>query len=500
MMEADVLVIRADAGSRIGTGHVMRCLALAQAWQNSGGSVSFVMATNAPDLEARLRFEEMVVINLSTEPGSLDDACKTIECAQAAHASWVVLDGYHFDSTYQRIVKQSGWPLLVVDDYGHADHYYADFVLNQNVYAHQNLYSSREKYTHLLLGPHYVFLRREFVKYRRWERTIVDHSCKLLVTLGGADPENVTLRVVRALEKGHRKDLEVVVVAGASYPHYENLRRAVKNVSFSVRVPRNVENMPELAAWADIAITGGGTTTSEFAFMGLPSLVLVLAENQRLTAEWLAANEIAIHVQGVHLSEQLWPALERLSMVDIRQQMSVRGRRLVDGRGSDRVLEQLRRARISLRPAYKSDCELLWKWANEPEVRSVSFSPAHISWEHHVEWFNQKITDPGCTMYIALNERNRPVGQVRFEIEANEAVISVSLDRNFRGRGYGSALIGTACRELFTSSNINSINAYVKPGNELSIRAFRKAGFADLETKLIRGCEAWHLVLPRKVS
>lgn len=117
------LIIRADAGTQIGTGHVMRCLALAQAWQDATGQVIFVMATEAPALEARLKLEEMEVVHLSVELESAEEAKETADLARQLGANWVVADGYQFGAEYQRIIKDRGLRLLFIDDYGHASQY-----------------------------------------------------------------------------------------------------------------------------------------------------------------------------------------------------------------------------------------------------------------------------------------------------------------------------------------------------------------------------------------
>ena len=146
------VVFRVDASTQIGTGHVMRCLALAQPRQDTQGQAIFIVANPIPALEERLKSEGMKVIHLAAEPGSLADAKETAALAHQFNASWVLLDGYQFGSEYQQTIKNSGLNLLFIDDYGHAEHYYADFVLNQNISADEQWYQHREPYTKLLLG------------------------------------------------------------------------------------------------------------------------------------------------------------------------------------------------------------------------------------------------------------------------------------------------------------------------------------------------------------
>lgn len=334
---ADRLLIRADANPRMGTGHVMRCLALAQGWKHTGRDVIFACAEITPALEARLRSEGFAVQPLAPKPGSLDDAEQTARTAANAHAAWIVADGYHFDAAYQRAIKSAGLRLLLVDDYGHCDQYCADIVLNQNLSARTEWYARREPHTRLLLGTRYVLLRGQFRAYRDWQREIPAVARKVLVTLGGADPDNVTGKVIQALCD---LDVEAKIIVGGSNPHTDKLKAESRKLK-AVEVLSDVSNMPEWMAWADVAIAAGGTTSWELAFMGLPGLVLVLADNQREIAMALDREHVSINLgeAGQAAPDTIRSALAQLLQDPARRAtMSQRGRQLVDGQGTERVV------------------------------------------------------------------------------------------------------------------------------------------------------------------
>jgi UDP-2,4-diacetamido-2,4,6-trideoxy-beta-L-altropyranose hydrolase len=328
----------------MGTGHVMRCLALAQERHDAGVNATFVMAVEAPALETRLREERVEIVHLSAMPGSEDDAIQTRQLARQKGAHWVVADGYHFGGDYQRIIKDSALRLLFVDDYGHAEHYYADIVLNQNFHAHEGLYVNREPYTQLLLGTDYVLLRREFREWRKWNRKIPKMARKVLVTLGGSDQHNQTLKVMKALQQMEVEGLEAMVVIGANNPHFGELQATIHNSQFAVRLAQNVADMSDLMAWADIAITAGGSTAWELAFMGLPSLVLILADNQRPVADRLDSLGVSVNLGSYRKrsSAKITQAVTQLlEAPERRAEMAQQGRGLVDGWGVARVLESL---------------------------------------------------------------------------------------------------------------------------------------------------------------
>src|ERR1700730_17732689 len=133
----------------------MRGLALAQGWQDAGGQVVFVMAESTPALDERLRSEGMEIVLLEASSNSVQDAREVAALARDRNAAWVVVDGYGFDSEYQRNLKNAGLKLLFVDDLGQCKHHFADLILDQNVQASDKMYANREPYTRLLLGPRY---------------------------------------------------------------------------------------------------------------------------------------------------------------------------------------------------------------------------------------------------------------------------------------------------------------------------------------------------------
>lgn len=341
----DILLIRADASSRMGTGHVMRCIALGQAWQDEGGKVVFAMSDGPAGLEARLRAENMQVERIAAPAGSMEDGRLTNALLESLSAPWIVVDGYHFDSVYQEIIKKGGGKVLWIDDYGHAAPHCADVVLNQNISPDEGIYEDRSAGTRLLLGTRHVLLRREFQPWRSMRREIRETAENILVSLGGSDPDNVTLKVIEGINRLKLDRIHARIIVGAANPHLNVLRQACENASICITLEANVTHMPELIAWADIAISAGGTTCWELAFMGLPNLIVVLADNQRHVAEQFAEHGASINL-GWHESVSAQAVNETLAQIlrsrDTRIRMSNTGRALVDGQGAKRACMALR--------------------------------------------------------------------------------------------------------------------------------------------------------------
>ena len=245
----------------------------------------------------------------------------------------------------------------MIDDMVYLDHYYADVVLNQNINAEILQYPC-EPYTRLLLGTRYVLLRREFLKWKGWKREIPAVARKVMVTLGGGDPDNVTLKIINALRKLDISDLDVRVVVGPSNPHKEILKSAIQNNAPSVSLKQrrlrsvkqgcsmsilqNAENMPELMAWANIAVTAAGSTCWELAFMGVPFLTIILADNQESIASGLDEAGAVVSLGWHHefsMSDFTGSVSSLIADEKSRWSMSTMARRLIDGRGAERVIK-----------------------------------------------------------------------------------------------------------------------------------------------------------------
>ncbi len=215
--------------------------------------------------------------------------------------------------------------------------------MNQNIRA-EELHYSCEPYTQLLLGTKYALLRREFRKWQSLNRHVPEVACKVLVTLGGGDPDNVTLKVIQALQQLELPDLEARVVVGPTNAHLESLRQEVERSTGNIQLLTAVTHMPDLMAWADIAVSAGGSTCWEMAFMGLPTVILVLAHNQNRTAEELDKAGVLRNLgpyEDVTCAE-VARVLAGLALdTALRAYMSRSGRLLVDEQGGRRVLECL---------------------------------------------------------------------------------------------------------------------------------------------------------------
>ncbi len=281
----------------------MRCLALAQAWE---GAVRFVSLEPPAWLRERLAHEGFALCDREDFSG----------------AEWILVDGYHFTADYLRALPG---PVIYVDDLAAWPEYPVKVVWNPGVSAPDS-YGA----TPALLGPRYYPLRREFA--RQDARPVSRRVHRLLVTLGGADPEGYTATAIQA---ARGLDCELRVLVGGSNPVRPELAPG--------ELLEAVENMAPVLAWADLAVAAAGVTAYELAFLGVPTVLVTVAENQEPNAAGFASAGAALNLGRTPTAEALQGALLELAGDHARREaLAAAGRRLVDGQGPRRVVEYLR--------------------------------------------------------------------------------------------------------------------------------------------------------------
>jgi len=341
--DGKLLVVRADASPGMGTGHLLRCLALAQEWKDRGGNVILITACKVASLLERFGEEKVEVVPLGNAYPDSDDLRETRRVRNNYPGAWLVLDGYHFDIAYQSAVAEGHSRLLVIDDNAHLLHYQAEIIVNQNIHAWM-VASRYPPACTLLLGPDYALLRREFriSKVKLGQQPQV--ARRILVLLGGSDPANITRKVLAALSAVTIPGLEVVVLLGPANEHRAGLEAVVQNARYSVRLEQDARNVARWMLWSDLVIAGAGTVTWELCRIGVPGILLTLADNQRLSAEAVSAAGLAVWAGDAEdiRPEELARVIGDLAHDQIRRaEMSKRCRRLVDGRGPQRVVDWL---------------------------------------------------------------------------------------------------------------------------------------------------------------
>ena len=471
------LLIRADASPKSGVGHVMRCLALAQDWQDLGGSVSFACVELPEVLRIRLANENIDVCSLDTPAGASQDAEETLSMSARKSAICLVTDGYHFGQRYHDKISSFPGTSLTVDDYGQLQSYRSSYVLNQNLRSSSSLYANRSENTKLLLGIQHALIRREFRVDTGKAQDSDGIISNVLVTLGGSDPTNSTVTVLEAIQQMSLEDVNFRIIAGPLHHNFERLKQ-LTNKEPQIELISSVDDMSEAYRWADLAITAAGSTNWEMCCYNLPRILMRTADNQSVIADFLAEEGIALDLGN---ADDVTPirvkhAIHHFTSCRMKTiEAASRCRKLSTQIGSKQVARILW-PDLLLRNATTEDMSLYFRWANDPEVRSNAINADPISQTTHENWFRARISSPESHLFVAeLN--GRPIGQIRFDTVAGNALqITFSVDKSYRGKGLGQQMLTIGLKKM-KSLDFKVFSASVKQYNKPSIQCFTRNGF-----------------------
>lgn len=482
------VLIRADASVAIGTGHVMRCLTLAQALRERGASVTFLCRELPGSLNHYIEQQGFRVAPIPLdEDGSWGaDARYTQEviAARGEHPDWIIVDHYGLDARWESALRPMAHRIMVIDDLADRTHD-CDLLLDQNIVQNQASVYEKLIPTHAtqLLGPQYALLRNEFAHMRATLRPRDGAVKRILVFFGGSDPTNESEKALAALSTSDFAGIVLDVVVGTSNPNREKIRALCASRPNTV-FHCQVSNMAELMAQADLSLGAGGTTSWERMALGLPALVLSVAGNQEQIAARLAmlgAQNYLGKNQDVS-AKDIQAALERLMQTPADcAAMSAIAMELVDGLGASRVAAAMASdtMQIELRRATEDDERKLYEWRNAAETRRYALDPSPIAWENHVRWFRASLVN--ADRYLLIGEMDgEAVGVLRYDLEGGNAEISIYLVPGHSGRGVGTALLraGSAWVRL-NLPQASQIRAKILPENLPSRKAFAKAGYVE---------------------
>ena len=457
------VLVRADASASIGIGHVMRCLALAQALRDSRDEV--VLLSSA-DLARPVRdawFMEGVEIQTLDPRAALeDDARATRDRVRSTGATWLVVDGYHFDERYRSVAAGSAM-LAWIDDHG-APAAHADLIVNGNLYGHRDLYPGTT--ARLAVGPRYALLRREFQSYRR-DSTAREGT---VVTLGGADPDGRTGALLAALAA---YGIRGRVTIGPHQRDADNVLRSAARYGWDpISTP---QDMAQLLGSCRLAVVGAGTTVLEALALGTPTVAVRIAENQRLVAEALERLDVAA-VADVFEPERVAAECAALLRDEPRREaMAIRARQAVDARGARRVVGEMRGALLVLRPASMDDAASLLEWRNDQRTRLASIERATISHDEHHRWMVASLNSSSRRLLVAELEA-QPLAVIRLDLEGSTAALSITIAPDWQGADLAVPLLRRALGQADRLA-ISRVEAKIRPENEASMRAFFAAGF-----------------------
>lgn len=481
---APLAVFRCDASPGIGGGHAVRSLALAETLRESSWAVTFAGIPETIETVPAITRSGFGWVELSgaaeNEPAFLaekfHDRCDVL-----------IVDHYGRGDIFETACRGFAPRILSMDDTPGRTHD-CDLLLDPTPGRKEDDYAALvPAQCRLLLGAQYALLRGQFAAAREQalaRRANGSGVARILVSLGATDPTDLTGTVLRGIEQSG-VPAAVDVAMGRAAPNLSKVQALAARLSFDVKVHGDVEDMAELMAAADIAIGAAGSSSFERCCMGLPSLVVVAAENQRQVAAALEAGGAAVSLgEGTTLRpENVAAALRKLAGDETtRMKMSRQAAALCDGRGAARAAIALAPEYVAdgkdvtLRPATIADGVIMLEWQRHPETRRFFRNSSIPTEADHLIWLKDKLADHGVLFSIVLHGKE-PVGVVRLDRIARQALpayeVSILIDPDKRGLGLGRAALRLVMRlvpeaELF---------AEVHPDNATSHSLFLSAGF-----------------------
>lgn len=470
-------------GSReIGFGHITRCSSLYQAFEEKGILPLFLI-NGDETIKDLLKNKNHAIFNWLIKEKKI---LSLIESADV-----VIIDSYLANYEFYKKVSNSVKVPVYIDDNKRID-YSRGVVINGTVFASELNYPAKQDITYLL-GSEYTPIRKEF-----WfvpDKSITKNIDTIMVTFGGDDSRNMTPSILNLLKENFPA-LTKKVIIGRGCKNTKKVE-ALKDKKTELIYYPDAEGMKKAMFESDLAISASGQTLYELARVGVPTIAVAVAENQMINVKgWQKAGfvEYAGYWKDKSVLSNILQKLDFLQDNVLRYEKSARGRSLIDGLGAVRIVSQCIKIffdkNMYLRKADIKDMERTYELSNDSDVRKYSFHTDRIDMETHKKWFTDKINNPNCLFLIA--EINKWfLGQLRFEKENSQAVISISIVNEYRHLGVGYVMFQKSLSNLKTCyPELEYITAFVKIGNDISQVFFENLNFIYKGKKTIRNQDA----------
>lgn len=460
------IFFRADGDEKMGLGHIIRSSALA----------SSISTHFSNTLVTRCKIPKVLseVSGIYDEVIQLPDDDLSSEAANASkifmNADLIVLDGYFFDDSYQRELLKHGLDFFSVDDI-HATTFYSKAIINHSGGITPCDYDAQPG-TRFFMGPKYSLLRKPFLEAAKKRRkSITNKHC--FVCFGGADPTNKTLEILKnETLKDHFDQFHVVV--GSAYQFQNELKEFAwlkENIFVYSSLPP--EDLVLIMQKCCFAICSPSTIVYEYMSVGGAVFLEQIADNQKDVIKYMVEEKLAFLVKDIDFVDE--------DSVDssLKKQSTY-----FDGRSDERftkIFHQYFYSReITVRRAKTDDLEICFEWANDSVVREQSYSQNPIHFQEHSNWFYQKINDPNTFFYI-MELDQRPIAQIRFQVNDGEAVLGYLIDPKMRSRGLGTSVLSLGIERFIRDFQRQvSIIGYVKTSNIPSCHSFEKLAFTKM--------------------
>ena len=489
---------RVDASIDMGTGHVMRCLTLAGALNAKGIGCVFITRRQSGDLRLLIEekgFKVYLLPEHSKDHSStmLDsslthsawlgcswelDASQTLAALADIKPNWLIVDHYGLDINWELAVNSDDLKLIVIDDLADRKHL-CEMLVDQNLGRRKEDYNFLVPVDCLcLIGPEYALLRPEFEELRHYSlaRRKNPDLKTLLVSMGGVDKDNTSETVLDILNLCELpKDCSINVIMGSHAPWLKTVKDKAKKMQYQTEILTNVTNMAQRMSDADLSIGAAGGTSWERCALGVPSFLMVLAENQRDNVVSLEKCGAAKYFDSTSFSSFLNNSPE----VKLRQMAIIAGA-LCQGDGATRVVQALLAgsgiSKVSLIPAKPSDCDYIYSLQIQPAVRKFFRNVDVPNYDKHCSWYHKRLLElDGIIFKVKFG--GEAAGMVRIDkLGSISPELSIIISSEYEGKGLGTKAISLICDLLPDVC----LKAVVHAKNIGSMKLFGRSGFTKV--------------------
>jgi UDP-2,4-diacetamido-2,4,6-trideoxy-beta-L-altropyranose hydrolase len=471
-------IFRVDGSLDIGSGHVRRCLVLAETLAADGWSITFAcragMKEAVPPL-ARSAFSYRLL------PADCDEITELRDLALEG-CDLLVVDHYGLDSNFERSCRPWAKKILVIDDLADRPHD-CDMLVDQTPGRQASDYMNLVPDDCVfLVGAEFALLDPRFRRARECLGPPVEKVRRVLVNFGGTDPAGATALALEALSEA-ALGAAVDVVLGTETEDLGRIRRLASELDPPAVVHVSVGDMASLVARADMAIGASGVSGLERCCLGLPSITMTIADNQRKLAGELARLGATENLGSVKklTARGIAEAVSSLaSAPDRRLAMRAAAIKITDGLGAARIraacypsLVAKDGRPVQLRLATMADSSLMLAWQSAPGARAHSRNPQPPKPAEHTQWLKNKLADPRCIFHVVLHD-GHPVGVLRLDRQPSGAYeISILIAAEAHNRNIGGAALQLVKRLMPDAV----VHAAIHPKNIASIHMFERAGY-----------------------
>ena len=475
------IAFRVDSADSIGAGHIRRCLKLAEDLKNKSKKIYFItknLTGNFNKLIDKKKFKVILIKNDTSKKRIISDWNSTKHICKKFKVNVLIADHYQLGINWEKKIKKCVNKLVVIDDFSKKEHY-CDLIIN-------NFSKKKNNYTKYYNGLEYVIIPSKILRQKTNNKTKSKFK-KIGTFFGSSDSRNITEKFLKIFTNRKFSTFKFISILGKNNKNEEKIKinfRKYKNFNLI----KSFKNIKNFFKQIDILISPGSVITFEALTNDIKCINVPLNFYQKMSSNFQQKNKIAntLNLKKILSNEGKKILINHFTKFPKKNNFS-ENKLYLDGHGSKRISEILipsNFSEVSLKRAKNfEDCVDLFKLHNEEENIKNSFSQKKEKFKNHLKWFKKKILAKNSYIYV-FRLNNLCVGHVRIDlIKQKVGLIDYSINKIFRGRGWGKLMLNRAMQVINKRNNISYFQAKVKKTNLKSIKIFRNLFFLSIDKK-----------------